>query len=138
MSESVYIYCADVYCESCGSAIRAKLTAEGKAPADPADEHSYDSDDFPKGPFSDGGGESDSPQHCSDCKVYLFAPLTAEGQRYTAEALWEYVTTGGKRGTRAVLDQWAEDLGDYSLEDADVVKLEAYRLFREHQHAAAR
>ena len=98
----VYIYCADIYCEDCGRAIRKRLRAEGSAPADWRDEGSYDSDEFPKGPFEDGGGEADCPQHCGsgpECvnalelddgtKVgaWLENPLTAEGARYVAEAV---------------------------------------------------
>ncbi len=61
----VYIYQADMYCKECGEKIRAELTAAGKAPAKPDDETTYDSDEFPKGPFPDGGGESDTVQHCA-------------------------------------------------------------------------
>jgi hypothetical protein len=98
----VYIYCADIYCEDCGERIRQELIASGKAPDDIDDECSYDSDEFPKGPYSDGGGESDCPQHCAcqaECinaielsdgwKVgaWLKNPLTTDGARYVAEYL---------------------------------------------------
>jgi hypothetical protein len=51
------------------------LTSQGQAPADPTAEHTYDSDKFPKGPLADGGGESDCPQHCDTCGVFLENPL---------------------------------------------------------------
>jgi hypothetical protein len=96
-----YIYRADVWCDECGEAIRARLTAEGKAPADPDDEWSYDSDDFPKRAGDDD--ESDCPQHCAaneDCinaielpsggKVgLLFGELTLDGVAYVQEAIEE-------------------------------------------------
>ena len=96
-----YIYCADVYCDDCGKAIRKRLTAEGKAPADPGDEWSYDSDDFPK--CADNDDEADTPQHCAvgkDCinairignknddRVgLLFGELTCDGMTYVEEAI---------------------------------------------------
>ena len=64
----MYIYAADTWCDSCGERIRAELLAEGSAPVDPSDEYSYDSDDFPKGPFP--LEETDGPNHCAaqgDC-----------------------------------------------------------------------
>lgn len=92
----VYIYQADLYCEDCGKSICQKLKDEGKAPEMPDDEHTYDSDEFPKGPYSDGGGESDGPHHCAagddcinaieirDTKVgaFLENDLTADGIAY--------------------------------------------------------
>ncbi len=126
-----FIYCADIYCEECGAKIRAELDKAGKTPADVQNESSFDSDEYPKGPFDDAGGATDCPQHCAECKCYLYAPLTSEGQCYAADALWEYVIS--KRGDRKVLDQWAEDLADYSLEEPNDTKLEAYYLFRDEQ-----
>jgi len=38
-------------CEECGEKVRADLRAAGQAPDDEDDEHTYDSDDFPKGPY---------------------------------------------------------------------------------------
>lgn len=113
-----YIYCADIYCEDCGKAIRKQLRAAGNAPEYPRDEYTYDSDEYPKGPFSDGGGESDCPQHCgshSDCvnaielsdgsKVgaWLENPLTTEGARYVQDAIRD----GGE-----VAAMWAEWYAD--------------------------
>jgi hypothetical protein len=82
-----YMFQAALYCAPCGESIRARLTAEGKAPENPMDEHSFDSDDFPKGPFPDGGGEADSEQHCDACAEALDNPLTDDGQRARAERL---------------------------------------------------
>jgi len=88
-----YIYCAEIYCEECGRAIRERITKEGNAPANIDDETTFDSDEFPK-----GGGESDCPQHCGahedcinaytpdgwECKVgaFLENDLTADGIEY--------------------------------------------------------
>lgn len=127
-----FIYQGALHCSECGQAIRDRLTAEGHAPADPSAESTYDSDHFPKGPLSDGGGESDTPQHCATCGKFLESTLTADGARYVADALAEAVEAGART---AVLDTWA---GHY----ADVLRqwskrrriLEAYtalRLWRE-------
>jgi len=63
----MYVYQAEVWCDACGADIRAALKKARKAPADPRDERSYDSDDYPK---CAPEGDSDSPQHCGghhDC-----------------------------------------------------------------------
>lgn len=88
-----YIYCADIYCESCGEAIRKRLIDGGMI---------VDSDDFPKGPFPDGGGESDCPHHCGSgeacCEAITLAdgmkigaflenPLTSYGVKYVRDKL---------------------------------------------------
>lgn len=94
-------YRADVWCDDCGKAIRKRLTAEGKAPADPSNEWSYDSDDFPKCAGNDD--EADFPQHCAadkDCinairigegdddRIgLLFGELTRDGMTYVEEAI---------------------------------------------------
>lgn len=111
---NVYIYAADIYCEDCGGAIREQIAWKGFAPDNPDDEWSYDSDDFPKGPYPDGGGEADCPQHCGagqncfnaiefldGCKigVWLENELTTEGVEHVQEAIQE----GGE-----VADLWAD------------------------------
>jgi len=58
----MYIYQASLYCNSCGEAIREQLQKEGKSPADPDDENSYDSDNYPK--YVGEESESDSIDHC--------------------------------------------------------------------------
>jgi hypothetical protein len=94
----MYIYQADVWCDDCGRAIRSGLLLAGKAPENIEDESSYDSDDFPKGPYSDNE-ESDTPQHCAsgeDCPNHetlddgrkvgmLFGSLTSDGVEYVQQ-----------------------------------------------------
>ena len=77
-----YIYRAALHCEECGDRIQALLTEKGKAPANPDDEYTFDSDDFPKGPFSDGGGEADCENYCDTCGCALDNPLTIYGQTH--------------------------------------------------------
>jgi hypothetical protein len=95
-----FIYAADVYCEDCGRDIRSRIKREGFAPTDPSDESSYDSDEFPKGPYSGDEMTGDTPDHCAcgpEClnaleladglKVgcFLENPLTLAGERYVKE-----------------------------------------------------
>jgi len=57
VSNDVYVYQAALLCDDDGADLIKKLKKEGV-------EDSGESDDFPQGPFSYGGGESDYPQHC--------------------------------------------------------------------------
>jgi len=114
----VYLFYADVYCEDCGEAIKVWCKRNDCVPDDPNDEHSYDSDEYPKGPYPDGGGEADCPQHCGsgpDCVnaielsdgrnigVWLENDLTAQGIEYVREAIQQ----GGE-----VAELWAEYYAD--------------------------
>ena len=100
---NAYIYQADIYCEDCGRALCRTLPFP--AGADRDREETWDSDDYPKGPYPDGGGESDCPQHCGASEECLNAitvrsrgerykigvplenPLTTDGVEYVREAL---------------------------------------------------
>lgn len=82
---NAYIFQAALLCEDCAEQVRREL----EVPIDPGDERTWDSDDYPKGPYPDGGGESDYPQHCDHCDAFLENPLTAEGEAYVREALEE-------------------------------------------------
>ena len=87
-----YLYKAALWCGPC---IIKTLVAERKAAPGAIDmlpagaleqivsangftsERDYDSDDLPKGPYADGGGEADTPQHCDGCGHFLENPLMA-------------------------------------------------------------
>ena len=107
-----YIYDADLWCNSCGEDIVARLTSEGKAPTNPDDEHSFDSGEFPKAVGDPG--ESDCPSHCGggeECLeaeilpggrkigALLSTSLTSDGVEYVKEA----VANGGE-----VAEFWRE------------------------------
>lgn len=96
---NAFVYQAALWCEPCGTKVAKRLVREGKAPANIEDERTYDSDKFPKGPYADGGGESDSPQHCDACGKFLENPLTSEGEAWLREAVAE------KRNT-AIVKKW--------------------------------
>ena len=72
---------------------------------DPEDETTFDSDQYPKGPYCNGGGESDCPNHCDGCKVFLENPLTQDGENYVRE----------QADKGHIPDEWRE-FYDYLLE----------------------
>jgi hypothetical protein len=91
-----YVYQAALWCGPCviKRLVEEKKASPGALDMPPAealqqvvssngftDESDYDSDDLPKGPYSDGGGEADSPQHCDGCGLLLENPLTSDGYR---------------------------------------------------------
>lgn len=112
----VFIYQASLLCSECGWKKRIELEEAGKAPADMDDENTYDSDDFPKGPYDDGGGASDTPEHCDSCKVFLENPLTEEGMEYAEKIVHEaYEKRPSNAGfslsykeTSVALSEWAD------------------------------
>ena len=102
--DDVYMFQGSLYCEDCGRDIQDNLRKKGKAPKDEDDEESFDSNDFPKGPFSGGGGEADTIHHCdnngeclnaiklpcgSKIGAWLGNDLTEEGDRWLTESIQE-------------------------------------------------
>lgn len=95
-----YIYQAALLCDDCADAVN-------RAGASDSD----DSDDCPQGPYCDGGGEADSPQHCDHCNVFLENPLTSEGYEYVRSAITEMYCRKGGRSERGVVAEWKEYYG---------------------------
>ena len=115
-----YAYQAALWCGPCAikRLVEERKASPGALGMEPAkalqqivssngftDESDYDSDDLPKGPYSDGGGEADSPQHCDGCGLLLENPLTPDGYRYVNEKLTEHARDGS--GDAEVLKQWS-------------------------------
>lgn len=96
----VYVYQAALLCDECGIKRQHALTT----PLDPDDESTWDSGDYPKGPYPDGGGEADCPQHCDDCGCFLYNDLTSDGVQYVMDALESFIMDG--RGDEPTLIQW--------------------------------
>jgi hypothetical protein len=86
-----YIFDAELLCSDCAESVMARLPK---------------SDDYPKGPYSDGGGEADCPNHCGICGLFLENPLTDDGVEYVKAAIAEFDSTG--RGTPEVIAEWRE------------------------------
>jgi ssDNA-binding Zn-finger/Zn-ribbon topoisomerase 1 len=123
-----YIFRADVYCETCGEAYKRALDKQGKAPADPSDESSYDSDQYPKGPYYDQDTKADGPQHCGRCGVFLENPLTIEGYQYLNQMILEHEADG--KGQSDTIDEWKafyperEEMDDSGVVDATLSQVE--------------
>lgn len=121
--EEAYIFAADIYCAACGEDMRKQLDAEGKRPARREDEATYDSDEYPKGPYADGGGEADCPQHCGShgkcldptiigehtCGRFLENPLTTEGVKYVIDSHIE----SNNEVTQFWMDHYEEEVKYY-------------------------
>lgn len=96
---NVYIYQAALYCEPCGQTVLRDLAISPGA-------ESEDSDEMPQGPYANGGGEADCPQHCDRCGVFLENPLTADGYAYVRERLSDLMLVKD-----CALEIWAEFYG---------------------------
>ena len=106
----VYVYGASLFCEECGESVREQIR---RTISHPAAGWINDSFEYPHGPYPDGGGESDIPEHCASgplcanaidmngCKVgaWLENELTEEGVKYVNEAIAE---------GREIAKMWAE------------------------------
>ena len=69
------------------------------------DESSYCSYQMPKGPYPDGGGEADTPEHCGGCHVHLENDLTPDdGYSYVGEAIQAFAESGAGQGE--VIREW--------------------------------
>lgn len=103
----MFVYQVDIYCDDCGKRLMAELPKpEGYGAVN---ESSYDSDDYPKGPFPIE--EADTPEHCASCHEFLANPLTADGEVYVRE----FVQRGD--GNPEVLAEWRKEYA-YLFEEA--------------------
>lgn len=107
----VYMFRAALLCEACGQ--QACVDTLAPIGRDSDNEYTWDSDDYPKGPYGDGGGEADCPQHCDVCGVFLENPLTQEGVDYVRGAV-------NDKPLNAVTREWLKHYGD----DYDIVRRE--------------
>ena len=84
-----YAYNADLYCEDCGLSIKNDLDNNniGVNKIDPI--NMEDSNYYPQYVGDSGGGESDSPQHCGNCSMFLENSLTSDGENYLKEMIAE-------------------------------------------------
>lgn len=123
-----YIYQAALLCEDCANKIITQLTSKGKAPANTYDETTYDSDDFPKGPYSNGGGEADSPQYCDQCREHLENPLTEDGVEQLRQS-YVLLIVGGCRGIyvpKSFSEKYPQYLTKQQIKDLHNPKREHY------------
>lgn len=91
----VYIYQAALLCCKCTNEVCITLSLRDIG-------NNGDSDHYPQGPYPNGGGEADCPQHCDHCCTFLENPLTDDGVSYTINAVQD------GRGDQPTLDTWAD------------------------------
>lgn len=125
---NAYIYQAALLCEDCTDLVKMQLSNtcqickrehaalgldcslyysdSATGHCEPVNESDYDSDKYPKGPYSDGGGEADCPNHCDHCGIFLENPLTKDGVAYTADMIRENEQEGF--GNLPVLTIWKQ------------------------------
>lgn len=99
-----YIYRAALYCED--DAKQITLDRYGMTLCSTAIAESINSEDTPQGPYADGGGKADSPQHCDACGVFLENPLTDDGREYVLDAVNRYDFDAS--GQPDVINAWRE------------------------------
>ena len=107
----IYMFDGDVYCKPCGEAIAATL------PDPDAWEREHpDSNSYPVA-YDSSEGESDTPDHCGKCDLFLERNLTEDGVRYVQD----YVDT--LCGDTDITLLWGEFYGINALDcvDEDVV-----------------
>lgn len=126
----VYMYSAALFCGSCivPRLIADKVLSPAAADMDVetaleqhreangwTSESDYDSDEFAKGPFADGGGEADSVQTCDACDELLGNELTTEGVESLREMAEE---TLARPAAHINFKFWREIMADSTYRDA--------------------
>jgi hypothetical protein len=93
-----YMYRAEWLCEPCAQREATTLGIElGKFDGD--------SDDGPVGPYVDQ--ESDCPEHCGECGVFMRNNLTdPAGIDYVMEAISNHYASNGTDGNIKVINEW--------------------------------
>ena len=107
----IYMFDGDVYCKPCGEAIAATLPDPDAWEREHPDSLSYPVE------YDSSEGESDTPDHCGKCDLFLERNLTEDGVRYVQD----YVDT--LCGDTDITLLWGEFYGINALDcvDEDVV-----------------
>ena len=74
------------------------------------------------------GSEADCFSHCDKCEDLIPESLTQDGIEYTLEALDD--ARNGRGGRVEILDEWAAQLRDYSLDRGPAARLSRYLSWR--------
>lgn len=104
-----YVFQAALLCEDCGDEVKRQTRHRTALIRPTRTNRCMTPATGPKGPYGEGGGEADSPQHCDHCGEFLDNPLTGDGENYVIDAFREYVDTG--RGNLEVLQAWRDAYG---------------------------
>lgn len=117
-----YVFQAELICFDCGNAYMSNHNQPDHV--NMCNEYTYDSGEWPKGPYEEGGGESDTPEHCGRCGVFLHNPLTEDGYEYVAAAFRGFGDVGDF-GDPDILVQWASWYG-FDNDDISSTREELY------------
>jgi hypothetical protein len=110
----IYMWSADLYCGPCGEAIAATLPDPDAWEREHPDSNSYcEIFGEPVG-YDSSEGESDTPDHCGECEIFLERNLTEEGVRYVRDAIRELALGYGRD---EIVQQWAEFYGIAKAEE---------------------
>jgi hypothetical protein len=88
---NAYMYQTALLCEDCGT--KVQRWARLQAGPDWKNVLPVNSYIYPQGPYPNGGGEADCPQHCDHCGLFLENPLTADGYEYVRKAVRDCVNS---------------------------------------------
>jgi len=106
-----YVFQAEFVCQDCAIPIIESL-GESFEPSE-----FHDSNDVPQGPYDMQFQESDSPDHCGKCGLFLENPLTTDGYNYIQDM-------------ESIPDEWATfynvsnhrpDIADQIAEDYRII-----------------
>ena len=103
-----YIYQGALLCEDCGVKTQHALVSGVIYDPAAATINMQDSNDFPQGPYPNGGGEADLPQYCDSCNTFLENPLTDDGRRFLKRLFHAPLNPGVRAEVPADIWLWAE------------------------------
>jgi len=99
----IYMFDGDWFCGPCGEAIATTL------PEPDAWEREHpDSNSYPVA-YDSSEGESDTPDHCGKCQLFLERNLTDEGRQYVQD--YVDTLTSGIDGDTDITELWGEFYG---------------------------
>jgi len=90
---------ADLFCGPCGETISATLPEPTEWEREYPDSNSHPIE------YDSSEGESDSPDHCAKCELFLERNLTGDGIAYVIEAVEELKFGHGRS---EIVQQWVD------------------------------
>lgn len=115
----VSIYQAAFLCEDCTNKTKKELNYLHED----LPQHEYDSNNYPKGLYENGGGESDTPGSCDHCHIFLENPLTGDGIQYVLDV---FVSCILQNRINKVVQEWIEFYKDDYYNDVQFELMDIY------------
>ena len=113
---NVYIDNNNFYCENCKDEVRNKLIEIG-------------SSEVIRGPYPDGGGETDYPNHCVICGIAFRNKLTPHGVNCVIESLKNYVANDNFSSFH--IDEHCRQIENYQLDIEQLFIVKAFKRIRD-------